>query len=61
MKDNDVWYLVELPKGKKLIDFLNKYSKPSGIRKAMSKGIKHILSQRDSLKERTLTIRRRFS
>jgi len=56
MKDNDVWDLVELPKGKNRL-VVNGYSKPSGIQKAMSKDIRHVLSQRDSLKEMALTIR----
>ena len=56
MKDNDVWDLVELPKGKNRL-VVNGYSKPSGIQKAMSKDKRHVLSQRDSLKEMSLTIR----
>ena len=63
MKDNDVWNLVELPKRKNRLA-VNDYSKPSEIQKVMSKSIRHILSQRNSLKERALTIMRfspRFS
>ena len=37
---------------------VNECSKSSGIRKAMFKDIRHVLSQRDSLKQRALTIRR---
>ena len=57
MKDNDVWDLVELPKGKKNQLVVNECSIPSRIQKTILKGIRHILSQRDSLKERALTIR----
>ena len=62
MKDNVVWDLVELSKGKKPID-CKWCPKPSKIQKATSKDIRHALSQR-SLKERALAIRRlsaRFS
>ena len=57
MKDNDIWDLVELPKGKNRL-VVNECSKSSEIRKAISKGIRHVLSQMDSFKQRALTIRR---
>ena len=56
MKDNDIWDLNRL--------VIHGCLKPSEIRKVMSKNIRHVLPQRDSLKERTLTIKRlssRFS
>jgi len=36
MKDNDVWDLIELPKGRNRLD-VNEYSKPSGNRKVCRK------------------------
>ena len=57
MKDNDVWDLVELPKGKNRL-VVNVCSKLSEIRKTISKDIRNVLAQRDSLKERALTIKR---
>ena len=57
MKDNDVWDLIELHKDKKSIGCKWMFKTKLDL-KGNFKNTRHILSQRDSLKERALTTRR---
>ena len=60
INNNDVWELVPLPKlWNPLV--ANGYLRPSGIRKAMWRGIRLVLSQRASHKKKGINYKENFS
>ena len=59
MHENDVWDLVQLLEGLKLL-VVNAYLKPRKIHKVIQKDIRHVLLQRDLLNVKASIIMKPF-